>query len=103
MVDGLKRLIAFLKQHGVNVILAQTPYHPGYFAALQGSLYLQDLQQLDEQARNIAREVAVPVAGSLDARVVGCGPEEFRDHHHSHESCLRKIFEQGIVQNLPKR
>jgi hypothetical protein len=103
MVEGLKRLIAFLKQHGVNVVLAQTPYHPGYFAALQGSLYLQDLQQLEELARNIAREMAVPVAGSLDAQVVGCGPEEFRDHHHSRESCLRKIFEQGILQNLPKR
>ena len=40
MVAGLRHLIAFLKEHGVNVILAQTPYHPGYFAALQGSPYL---------------------------------------------------------------
>ena len=103
MVDGLRRLIAFLKQHGVNVILAQTPYHPGYFTALQGSLYLQDLRQLEELARTIAREMAIPVAGSLDAQVVGCGPEEFRDHHHGRESCLRKIFEPGILQNLPKR
>lgn len=102
MVDGLRRLIAFLKQHGVNVILAQTPYHPGYFAALQGSLYLQDLQQLDQLARNIAGEMAVPVAGSLDARVVGCMPEEFRDHLHSRESCLHKVFERGVLQNLPK-
>lgn len=102
MVEGLRRLIGFLKQHGVNVILAQTPYHPGYFAALQGSLYLQDLQQLDQLARNIAREMAVPVAGSLDAQVVGCVPEEFRDHLHSRESCLRKVFEQGVLQNLPK-
>lgn len=102
MVDGLRRLIAFLKQHGVNVILAQTPYHPGYFAALQGSLYLQDLRQLDELARNIAKEMAVPVAGSLDAQVVGCVPEEFRDHLHSRESCLRKVFEQGILQNMSK-
>ena len=102
MVAGLRRLIAFLKEHGVNVILAQTPYHPGYFAALQGSLYLQDLQQLDHLGRNIASEMAVPVAGSLDAQVVGCVPEEFRDHLHSRESCLRKVFERGIVQNLPK-
>jgi hypothetical protein len=102
MVDGLRRLIAFLKEHRVNVILAQTPYHPEYFAALQGSLYLQDLQQLDQLARSIAGEMAVPVAGSLDAQVVGCVPEEFRDHLHSRESCLRKVFEQGILQNLPK-
>jgi hypothetical protein len=102
MVDGLRRLIGFLKEHGVNVILAQTPYHPGYFAALQGSLYLQDLQQLDELARNIAREMAVPVAGSLDAQVVGCAPEEFRDHLHSRESCLHKVFKQGVLQNLPQ-
>lgn len=102
MVAGLRGLIAFLKEHGVNVILAQTPYHPGYFAALQGSPYLQDLQQLDQLGRSIAKEMAVPVAGSLDAHVVGCVPEEFRDHLHSRESCLRKVFEQGILQNLPK-
>lgn len=102
MVDGLRRLIAFLKEHGVNVILAQTPYHPGYFAALQGSPYLQDLQQLDQLGRSIAKEMAVPVAGSLDAQVVGCVPEEFRDHLHSRESCLRKVFELGILENLPK-
>lgn len=102
MVDGLRRLIAFLKEHRVNVILAQTPYHPGYFSALQGSLYLQDLQQLDQLARNIAGEMAVPVAGSLDAQMVGCVPEEFRDHLHSRESCLRKVFEQGVIQNLPQ-
>ena len=101
-VEGTRRLIAFLKQQGVNVILAQTPYHPDYFAALQGSAYLQDLRQLDELARNIAREMGVPVAGSLDAKVVGCVAEEFRDHLHSRESCLHKVFEQGVLQNLPK-
>jgi hypothetical protein len=103
MVDGLRRLIVFLKEHGVNVVLAQTPYHPDYFAALQGSPYLQDLRQLDELARSIAKEMAVPVAGSLDAQVVGCLPEEFRDHLHSRESCLRKVFEQGVLQNLPRK
>jgi hypothetical protein len=103
MVDGLRRLIAFLKDHGVNVVLAQTPYHPGYFEALQGSPYLQDLRQLDELARGIAKEMAVPVAGSLDAQMVGCVPEEFRDHLHSRESCLIKVFEHGVLQNLPKR
>ena len=64
MVAGLRGLIAFLKEHGVNVILAQTPYHPGYFAALQGSPYLQDLQQLDQLGRSIAKEMAVPVAAA---------------------------------------
>jgi len=102
MIDGLKQLITFLKQNGVNVILAQTPYHPGYYAALQGSSYFEDIRKLDELARSIAQEMGVALAGSLDAQIVGCLPEEFRDHLHSRVSCLLKIFQHGVLQNLPK-
>lgn len=103
MIDGLKRLIAFLKQNGVNVILAQTPYHPAYYAALHGSPYFEDVRKLTELSRSIAQEMGIPQAGSLDAQAIGCVPEEFRDHLHSRLSCLQKIFQHGVLPNLPQR
>jgi hypothetical protein len=46
--------------------------------------------------------MGIPQAGSLDAQAVGCVPEEFRDHLHSRLSCLQKVFQHGVLQNLPE-
>jgi hypothetical protein len=92
-VEGLKKLIAYLKPRGVRVILAQTPFQPLYFDGIAHYPRGEDLRHVDAVVHQIGDELGVEVAGSLDAKAVGCGEDEFRDFNHPRPTCLRKLFQ----------
>ena len=96
--EGLKKLIAYLKAQGVRVILAQTPFHPLYFDGIARYPRGEDLRHVDAVVHQVADELGVEVAGSLDPRSLNCGEDEFRDFNHPRATCLRKLFQ--TIPNL---
>ena len=96
--EGLKKLIAYLKAHGVRVILAQTPFHPLYFDGIARYPRGEDLRHVDAVVHQVADELGVEVAGSLDPRPLNCGEDEFRDFNHPRATCLHKLFQ--TIPNL---
>jgi hypothetical protein len=97
-VDGLERLLVYLKDRGVRVILAQAPFHPYYwqgFSDYPGGAYLQ---RLVREVNRVGEKLNIETVGNLDPRIVGCGEAEFRDDKHPKPSCLGKIF--ASISNL---
>ena len=96
-VEGLKKLIAYLKSQGVRVILAQTPFQPLDFDGIAHYPRGEDLRHVDAVVHQLGDEFGVEVAGSLDAEAVGCGEDEFRDFNHPRPTCLRKLFQRHLL------
>jgi hypothetical protein len=97
-VDGLERLLSYLKGRGVRVILAQTPFHPYYYQGISDYPRGAYLQRLVREVNRVGEKLNIETAGNLDPRIVGCGEAEFRDAHHPKSSCLGKIF--ASISNL---
>lgn len=92
LVAQLGTLIGFLKQQGVQVVLVQTPFHPSYYRAIQGSPYHDDLLQIEADTRRIAAQAGARVIGGLDALAQGCRSTDFRDFNHASAACLRQVL-----------
>jgi hypothetical protein len=96
LVGQLGKLIVFLKRQGVRVVFAQTPFHPAYFRAIQGSPYYEDLQHIDAELNRVASAGGADVIGSFDAAREGCSEADYRDFNHARLQCLRRI----VIQSL---
>ena len=94
LVAQLGPLLDFLQRQGVQVVFAQTPFHPAYYEQLRGSEYLRDLDRIEGELVNVARARGLQVIGSFDARAVGCEPRQFRDFNHGDSACLAGILRQ---------
>ena len=93
MLDGLERLLVYLKGRGVRVILAEVPLHPHYWQGISDyprGAYLQ--QRLLRALARVGEKLNLESVGSIDARIVGCGEAEFRDAYHPKASCVGKVF-----------
>ena len=93
-VQQLGALLAYLKKSGVRVVLAQTPFHPIYYAAIAETAYFQDLMAVEHEINRVAAEAGALVVGSFDARKVGCTAADYRDFNHSRVECLSAIVAQ---------
>jgi hypothetical protein len=93
-ISAVTALLQFLKNKGVRVILAQSPFHPAYFAGIKGSAYYDDLMAVEDTIAKIAHDTGIEVYGSFDATALGCVAADFRDYHHARENCLGKITAQ---------
>jgi hypothetical protein len=94
LVAQLEPLLAFLNKHGVQVVFAQTPFHPAYLQGIKGSPYYADLQQVEAELNRVAATTGVRVVGNFDAAQVGCVEADYRDFNHARGECLRKIIMQ---------
>lgn len=92
LLGQLGSLVGFLRQQGVNVVLVQTPFHPAYYRAIQGSAYYDDLKQIEADTRRIAAESGARVIGGLDSLALGCQATDYRDFNHASASCLRQVL-----------
>lgn len=94
LVAQLPVLLKFLKDKGVTVVFAQTPFHPAYYHEIKGSAYYADLMKIESELVNVASAQNLQVIGGFDAVAVGCAPTQFRDFNHGDSDCLKKILSQ---------
>ena len=98
-LEGLRVLLAFLKEQGTHVTIAITPFHPAYWKGSMGSPYGNSLISMEERVRAIAASQGATVVGSLDPDRVGCQASNMRDFIHPDEICLKKVFKDIPVKD----
>jgi len=103
LVVQLGDLIAFVKRQGVKIVFAQTPFHPVYFAAIQGTPYHEDLQRIEAELDRVATTAGAAVVGSFDAVKEGCAEADYRDFNHARMQCLRRIVAQALAPGTSHR
>lgn len=92
MVAATDRLLAYLTEKGVRIVLARTPFHPVYYDGVQNSSLANTFEQVDAIARQFAEKYGVEIVGSYDPREVGCSEDQFIDFHHSRRECLQAVL-----------
>ena len=91
-LQRLEAMIAFMRARGSMVSLLLSPFHPTTVRLLQASGEYDMIARTEAAYRELAARVGVPLGGSFDAVVAGCGPDEFFDSDHPRESCVSRIL-----------
>jgi hypothetical protein len=99
MLDQLEKLLTFLKQQGVQVVIIQTPFHPAYYETIQGSAYFDDVMKVESETKRVANRVGVQVAGGFNAAAEGCNASQYRDFNHSSVDCLGHLVNKALQPN----
>lgn len=94
MVADVDVLLSYLKDQNVNVVLAQTPFHPAFYDGIQGTKFGETLAAIDAIGDRYAETYGIQKVGSFDPHELGCPREEFIDWHHGTPDCLAKVFDQ---------
>ena len=105
LVAMLGRLVDFLRARGVQVLLAQTPYYPPFYAALRGTPFRGSLDRLTEVAGQMERHGAV-AAGGFDPAQFGCTATaaHFLDYVHPRPPCMARVMSQlsSVIDGAPR-
>jgi len=81
-------LIKYLKRQDIEVAIVLSPYHPGLFDRITQEMPLY--AEIEEEIRQLGKDLDVTVLGSYDPALVGCGADEFYDGMHPKQSCMAK-------------
>jgi len=100
LVDAMGTTIGFLRSKGVHVVIAQTPYHPDFYAGIQGRPFAGTLVKIEQIAQGWRAQYGVDIVGGFDPARIGCSRAEYIDYIHSRASCLAKVLRQ--VADLPQ-
>lgn len=107
-VKAITTLFDFLKEKGVEVILAHPPFNPLFYdRAMQGP-YAEGLRRIEDLTRDFARKYDWRIIGSFDPRVVGCTKEMYIDAEHANPHCLSKLLQavdepqDGVPRDRPE-
>ena len=98
LLAQMSKLLDFLKERGVRVVLIQTPYHPVFFEGIQGTNFLKSINGIEQAVQEVARSKGIFMTGGFDPRAQGCIDTDFRDFNHSGIECMKKLF--AKVPNL---
>ncbi len=93
-VAAFDKLLGFLKEKGVQVVLVHPPFNPIFYDAVQGSDYLPGLDKIRSLTRDLAAKHGLHVIGEFDPAKVGCTADQYIDAEHANPACLQKIFDQ---------
>ena len=93
-VAAFERLLAFLRDRGVEVFLAHPPFNPIYYDAVQDSPYMEGLARVEALTREIAEKYGLEIIGSFDPYEMNCRAEMYIDAEHSNPQCLYKVLSQ---------
>jgi hypothetical protein len=93
-VDAFRKLLAFLKDRGVEVYLVHPPFNPQFYDRVQGSPYMEGLKKIEALAQNFAKEFGIKLIGSFNPHKVGCDVSMYIDAEHGNPECLQKIFDE---------
>lgn len=95
--QSVDTMLAFLKDQGVDVYLAHPPFSPVYWEAVQGSPYMDGLEDIQNMTREWSAKYDMPIIGGFDPARTGCTTEMYIDGEHSNAECLGKIIKQFLV------
>jgi hypothetical protein len=90
-IAATEKLIEFLNARGVQVVFAQTPFHPVFYEGIKDRPFGRTLARLEALAQDWTTK-GVVVVGSFDPTRVGCSAEQFIDWHHTSSDCLAAIL-----------
>jgi hypothetical protein len=90
-VAAVEKLIEFLTARGVQVVFAQTPFHPAFYEGIKNRPFARTLARLEAIAQGWTSK-GVIVVGSFDPQRVNCGVDQFIDWHHTSSACLAAIL-----------
>jgi hypothetical protein len=102
-VQAFDRLLTFLGQQGVEVILAHPPFNPIYHEHVKGGTYTAGLARIEQLTRDLAAVHGLRIIGSFDPAKVGCTADMYIDAEHGGPECLGKIFAQYEAREPPPR
>jgi hypothetical protein len=91
-VDAIDRLLGFLVERGVHVILVHPPFNPVYHDQLVQTPYGDDMQRVVDVTAGLAARHGLSVIGSFDATAIGCDRDMFIDSQHGRPECLGKLI-----------
>ena len=94
MAEDWRKLLTHVQASGVEAIIYLSPFHPAYLAGIarHEAHDIELLGDVEATLRRIAADLRIPVVGSYQPDVVGCGPEDFYDSIHIHPSCIKRIL-----------
>ena len=93
-VETIDRLLAYLKQKGVDVYLVHPPFNPIYYDRVKGGAYYEGLESIKQLTKDLAAKYDYKVFGSFDPAEIGCSAEMYIDAEHANPECLGKLFKQ---------
>jgi len=88
--------LAFLKEQGVQVYLAHPPFNPIYWDAVQGSPYMDGINDIRQMTLDWSEKYDMPMVGGFDPAKTGCTADMYIDGEHSNSVCLGKIITQFL-------
>ncbi len=95
--QSVDAMLAFLKDQGVKVYLAHPPFNPIYWDAVQGSPYMDGIEDIRNMTREWSAKYDMPIIGGFDPAKTGCTSDMYIDGEHSNSVCLGKIIKQFLV------
>jgi len=95
--QSVDAMLAFLKEQGVQVYLAHPPFNPIYWDAVQGSPYMDGIEDIRNMTREWSAKYDMPIIGGFDPAKTGCTSDMYIDGEHSNAECLGKIIKQFLV------
>ncbi len=98
LLAQMEKLLFFLKEKGVRVVLLQTPYNPTYYDKMKGTEFVRSINKIEYEVQQIAKKTDVFVGGGFDPIAQGCKESDFRDFNHSNVDCMKKLV--ASVPNL---
>ncbi len=93
-VRAVDRLIGFLIERGVRVVLANPPLHPQVYRAVANGPSAEGLRQIEAMTARLAEAHGTLAVGSFDPAWVGCEAGMFIDAEHGDAECLKLVFDQ---------
>jgi len=93
-VEAFDRLLGFLKENGVQVVLVHPPFNPQFYDAVQNGTYPAGLNKIRKITRDLAARHGLKIIGEFDPHRVGCTADMYIDAEHSSPACLQKVFDQ---------
>jgi len=89
-LEAVERLVSFLRQKGVNVVLTHPPFNPMFYDGIAGSEYARGLERVEAETVRIAEEHGATVVGSFSPHELGCTADQYIDIEHSNPQCLKR-------------
>jgi hypothetical protein len=93
-VEAFDRLLTYLGERNVRVVLVHPPYNPEFYEQIDGTPFGDDIARVAKLVAEIAAPHGIAVYSSFDPREVGCDASMYIDSHHSRPACLAKILAQ---------
>lgn len=93
LMNILRQFVEAMHERRVRVVFFLSPFHPYVYSTFVNSERYAILDRIEQFYRRLAQQEDVPLIGSYNPTLYGCGPDEFYDGIHAKESCVDRIFD----------